>query len=190
MINNKWKHGKVHFKLDDVDPVLLSSPGIKPASIILDPEVGPEIVLLVTENKTQLEAFRHRDIANFWMKSGLVNTSYGPVCWLFFYFPDPVTGENVVYENVVNPKDHKHVKIYEQLASQEYWHVVIADTTGEVVNFFEFPNHYGLAKSLDQAKDICSTMEVSDFMLAKTEYENNYSIDELMPLQSPSGGKT
>lgn len=182
MINNKWKHGKVHFRLGDVDPDLSSSPGIKPVSIILDPEVGPEIVLLVTENKTQLEAFRHRDIANFWMKSGLVNTSYGPVCWLLFYFPDPVTGENVVYENVVNPKDHRHLKIYEQLASQEYWHVVIADTTRAVVNFFEFPNHYGLAKSLDQVKDICSTMGASDFLLAKAEYEKKYSIDDLMPL--------
>ncbi len=58
------------------------------------------------------------------------------------------------------------------------------------MNFFEFPNNYGLAKSLDQVKDICSIMEVSDFMLAKAEYEKKYSIDELISLQLPSRKRT
>jgi hypothetical protein len=114
------------------------------------------------------------------MKSGLVNTSYGPVCFLLFYFPSPATGQRVTYENIVNPKDKQQVSIYIQLAEQKYWHVVITDNNGEVLNFFEFPNIYGLADTLKQVQQVCAELHVSNFMAAKVEYEATYSIEELL----------
>ncbi len=182
MLNNKWKHGKVHFELPQMPLPLTASPGIKPISVILDMDIGPEIVLLITEPRDKIDEFEGRNITSFMMKSGLVNTSFGPVYWLVFYFPDPVTGRKVTYENTVNPKDEQQVSIYEQLSSQEYWHVVMADDTGEVVNFFEFPNSYGLSDALQQVQNVCSEMQVTDFMAAKGEYESRYSIDELLEI--------
>ncbi len=182
MLNNKWKHGRVHFELPELPPILISSAGIKAISVVIDNRVGEEIVLLITEPRQNLKEFEGRDLTSFMLKVGLINTSYGPVCFLLFYFPDPLTGAQVTYENTVNPKDHQHLSTYKQLSDQEYWHVVIANDAGEIVNFFEFPNEYGLKETLDRVESICEKMEDSDFMAAKAEYENKYSIDQLLAM--------
>jgi hypothetical protein len=182
MLDNKWKHGRVHFELSQLPPILIASPGIKPISAILDSSIGEEVVLLITEPKNKVREFKGRNITKFMLKAGLINTSYGPVCFLLFYFPDPLTGEQVTYENSINPKDYQQLSVFEQLSGQQYWHVVIADDTGEVVNFFEFPNGYGLSDTLKQVENVCENMQVTDFMAAKAEYENKYSIDQLLAM--------
>jgi hypothetical protein len=179
-MDNKWKHGKVYFELPQLPAMLIASPGIKPISVVLDDDVGEEIILLITEPKDKVKEFGGRNITRFMLKAGLVNTSFGPICFLLFYFQDPLTGAQVTYENTINPKDYQQRSIYEQLSSQRYWHVVIADDSGEVVNFFEFPNEYSLDKTLEQVSNVCKNMHVTDFMSAKAEYENRYSIDQLL----------
>ena len=181
-MDNKWRHGKVHFELPPLPPTLINSPGIKPIPVVLDNDVGQEIVLLVTEPKETAKEFVGRDITRFILKAGLINTSFGPVCFVLFNFPNPLTGAQVTYENTINPKDHQQLSIYEQLSSQKYWHVVIADDSGEVVNFFEFPNEYGLDDTLEQVGNACRNMQVTDFMSAKAEYEFRYSIDQLLEM--------
>ena len=57
---------------------------------------------------------------------------------------------------------------------------VIADDSGEVTNFFEFPNEYGLGETLQQVGNVCENMQVTDFMSAKAEYESKYSIEQLL----------
>jgi len=151
-------------------------------SAVLDAHIGPEILLLITETKDKIGEFEGTDISRLNMKAGLVNTSFGPVFWILYHFPDPVTGEKVVYENTINPKNTQQVSIYKQLLSQKFWHAIMADDTGNVVNFFEFPNNYGLSGTLDQVQEVCSRMQVTDFMAAKAEYENSYSIDELLEM--------
>lgn len=182
MLDNKWKHGKVNFELPELPPLLISSEGIKPILVVIDDEVGGEIALLITEPRKKVKEFEGRDITRLMLKVGLVNTSYGPVCFLLFYFPDPLTGAQVTYESTVNPKDSQQLLIYKQLSDQEYWHVIIADNTGEVVSFFEFPNEYDLKETLDQIESVCEKTVTSDFMAAKAEYENTYSIDQLLAM--------
>ena len=180
MLKNKWRHGKVCFELPPLPSAVLSSPGIKPLSVVIDVSVGREVILLITEPRPQIEEFEGRDITGFWMKSGLVNTSYGPVYWLLFYFPNLRDNGRVAYEKMVNPKDPNHLSIYEALAKQQYWHVIMADDSGKVVNFFEFKNNYGLAEALIQVANVCMDRTVTDFMAAKQEYQNTYSIDTLI----------
>ena len=181
-MDNKWSLGKVHFELPHLPPILIAEPGIKPISVILDHDIGQEIVLLITEPKNKVKEFEGRNITRFMLKAGLVNTSFGPVCFLLFYFPDPLTGAQVTYENTINPKDSQQLLIYEQLSNQRYWHVVIADDSGGVVNFFEFPNEYGLDSTLEQINNACENIQVTDFMSAKVEYENRYSIEQLLAM--------
>ena len=181
-MNNKWRHGKVHFDLSPLPPILIASSGIMPISVVLDSDVGQEIVLLVTEPRDKVKEYEGRDITRFMLKAGLVNTSFGPVCFLLFYFPDPLTGAQVTYENTINPKDRQQLAIYEQLSRQRYWHVIIADDLGEVTNFFEFPNEYGLGETLQQVDNACENMQVTDFMSAKSEYESRYSIEQLLEI--------
>jgi len=182
MLDNKWKHGKVLLELPPLRPATITTPGLKPISCILDNNVGQEIILLITEPRDKVEEFEGLDITRFNTKVGLVNTSYGPVCWLLFYFSTPLNGGKVTYENTINPKNLNQLSIYKLLSSQKYWHVIIADDSGSVVNFFEFPNEYDLLETLEQIESVTSNMQVTDFMAAKAEYESKYSIEQLLAM--------
>jgi len=74
------------------------------------------------------------------------------------------------------------LNICNRFSIQKYWHVVIADDAGEVVNFFEFPNEYGLMETLNQIEDVCKNMEISNYTVAKEEYEQQYSIEQLLEM--------
>lgn len=50
------------------------------------------------------------------------------------------------------------------------------------MNFFEFPNEYGLKEKLDRIESICEKIEACDFIAAKAEYENTYSINQLLTM--------
>lgn len=180
MLRNKWNHGIVEFVLPPLSPIILQSSGLKPISMIVDERVGPEIVLLISEARAQANQFKGRQITGFFTKCGLANTSFGPIFWMFFYFPDPVTGQRVIYATVANPKDEEQLTVYEQIAMQEYWHIVIADDRGDVINFFEFPNVYGLSEALEDVRHTCFALDVSDFHEAKAEYQKKFSIDALL----------
>jgi hypothetical protein len=182
MLDNKWKHGKVHLELSQLPAILFAPPGIKAIPAVLDSSIGEETVLLLTEAKNEVSEFEGRNITRFTLKAGWVYTSYGPVLFFLFYFPNPITGNQVTYEISINPKDYKQLAIYERLSRQKYWHVVIADETGEVVNFFEFPNEYGLSETLQQVTSVCEKMQATDFMAAKAEYEIKYSVDQLLEM--------
>jgi len=182
MLDNKWTHGKVKFSLDELPSIFFSSPGIKAISTTIDNNIGEEITLLITESKYNVREFEGKDITKFMQKAGLVNTSHGPVCFFLYYFPDPLTGAQVTYENTLNPKDDQQLYLYKKLSKQKYWHVIIADDERNVVNFFEFQNVYNLADTLIQIESVCGNMQVSDFMSAKAEYENNYSIERLLAM--------
>jgi hypothetical protein len=181
-MDNKWSNGKVVFELPHSLHRLLAAIGIKPIALILDETIGPEIVLLITEPEEQSKEFEGRDITSFHLKAGLANTSYGPVFWLLFYFPSPSTGEQTTYECVVNPKDEQHLSYFRRLADQKYWHVVIATVEGEVINFFEFPNQYGLSETLQSINEVCVDRQMTDFEAAKSEYQAKFSIDALLKM--------
>jgi len=182
MRDNTWRNGNVKFQLSSLPSILLERSGLKPLSVVLDEQVGAEIVLLVTEPEGQVNDFQGIDAIDFFVKSGLVSTTYGPVFWLLFIFSEPNTNEKITYENVVNPKNLQQMSIYWRLAEQKYWHVVIADEQGKVVNFFEFQNTYGLSDIIQQVQKACAELDVSDFLAAKSEYECEYSVEELLEM--------
>ncbi|MDE0034488.1 MAG: hypothetical protein OXU75_15330 [Deltaproteobacteria bacterium] len=180
MLDNKWEHGKVRLELPALPAALISLPGIKPVAAVLDDTVGREIVLLITEPEDKTREFEGIKITEFRLSAGLAKTSYGPVCFMLFCFPNPGTGARVVYENTINPKNQRQLHLYKVLSNQTYWHVIIATDTGDVVNFFEFPNDYGLRETLERVESVCEKLEVSDFDAAKAEYERTYTIDQLL----------
>ncbi len=180
MLDNKWRNGLVKIILPSLPPEVLAHSGLKPWPLILDSRVGEEIVLLIMEPEELIREFKGLDIARFFTKYGMVNTSYGPVYWILFYFRNPTTGQTTTYEYVVNPKDEDHLSIVRHLASQKYWHIVFADQLGAVVNFMEFKNSYGLSDALTKVEEVCKKMKLTDFLAAKAEYERTYSIEELL----------
>ncbi|HET6555716.1 MAG TPA: hypothetical protein VFG54_00285 [Prolixibacteraceae bacterium] len=179
MFDNKWNHGKVHLDLSFLQHIYIDTKGIKPVRLILDSKVGEEMVLLISESKRNAQDYHRLTNVSLNTKVGLVHTSYGPVCFLLFYFPY-LPGGQATYENIINPKDFNQIAIYERLGLQKYWHVIIADDVGNVVNFLELSNTFGLFETLQEVKGVCSNMKVTDFMAAKSEYMNEHTIEELL----------
>ncbi len=182
MLDNKWRHGKTKLILPPLPEEILLSPGIKLMPCVLDAKVGEEMVLLITEPEELAKEYEGLKSMSFFSKSGLANTSFGPVYWILFYSPNTNTGQMAIYENIINPKNRNQMNKFKQLAEQKYWHVVIANEVGRVVNFFEFENIYGLSDALKQVDNVCAKMVVTDFMAAKAEYEMKYSAEELLEL--------
>jgi len=173
LLKNKWTHGKVLFELPELPFDLKNSSGIKPISVTLDNRIGEEVVLLITEPLNQIKNFEGVEVSDFMLKAGLVNTSFGPVCFLLYFFPDPHTGEQVTYENTINPKNQEQLFTFEKLANQEYWHVIAAD---------DFANTFGLKETLAQVQNVCKNLQVTNFLSAKAEYEAKYSVESLLAM--------
>lgn len=182
MLNNKWLHGNVTFEFPDLHPRILSSFGIKPVPFVLDPDVGQEIVLFITERNQNMHEFQERDNLRLETKAGLVNTSYGPVMFLLFIIPDPIDGNDVVHENSIDPTNPAQLATYWKLSNQQYWHLIMMDNQANVHNFYEFENQYGLGHTLSQVQDVVKDMRSIDFLAAKAEYESKYSVAQLLSL--------
>jgi hypothetical protein len=85
MRKNKWTGGEQTFVLPPLDRRLLEMTGLKLYPLVLDHRSAAEVVLLITEQPNDLQGFRGRDITGLWVKSGMANTSFGPVAlqsWL------------------------------------------------------------------------------------------------------------
>lgn len=186
IMDNKWTNGITHIDASHLPADLIVPSGIKVVPAVLDVDIGEEIILLITEPKYQIADFKDRNITRLDLQTGVVRTSFGPICFLLFSFPDPRTGSKIVYESAINPTDERHLSIYKQLSVQTHWHVILATTQGDTVNFFEFPDKYELGKALDQVVCACSGMMVVDFVQAKREYEAKYPIERLLSMSAPN----
>ncbi len=177
MLSNKWDED---VEVPQLPEELIQAPGLKPVTVILNEEIGEEIIFLVTEPEALARKFTTNNVKKFMIKSGLVNTSQGPVCFILFYFPNPETGEELIYENIVNPHNSEQMNYYRQLANHEFWHLIISDENGEVTNISEFKNNYGLDEAMNEIEKAAKNYKLTDFEAAKEEYEQTYTIDRLM----------
>jgi heat shock protein HspQ len=179
MFDNKWKDGNVELELSQLPGNLFNTPLIKPIQLFKKGSSDTEIMLLHTLEKKDAKKFIDKDIS-IDVKSGVIYTSYGPVCFILFSIPDPDTDNVYTYENTINPKKNDELSVYKRLADQKYWHLIVADKEKNVVTFFEFSNENSLKESLDQIENACKDLEVTDFKAAKKEYENKYTVEQLL----------
>lgn len=156
MINNKWNKGEVLLKLPPLPPAYTKNTGIKPIELVLDQDIGSEMILLVLEREDDLLGYKNNFEKKLDIKVGALNTSFGPICFMLFIMPDPTHGGKVTYENTINVKDQGQLNIYKKLANQIYWHVVIANMNGSVRGFIEFDNNYGLSNMLNSIENACN----------------------------------
>jgi hypothetical protein len=180
-LHNKWSHGKTRFAVSL--PLYVSgAEGILPFRMIIDPQVGSEIALLLFDRTPfiyELAKVRPFDLI---IKTGLVHTSHGPLCFLLFYVPDPRRPGQVytAIEAHVNPLDVQHLVMWRDLARQSHWHLILVGANDEVVDFFEFENTFELGKTLDQIEAISPPVVSGSFDEAKIEFGATYTIEDLL----------
>jgi hypothetical protein len=181
MQNTKYTLGRGHFTMDSFPQELDHTNGIIPRPVISDLIVGEEIGLFWLDRTPFIHELAKIRPFQFFLKSGLFRSDFGPLMWMLFHVPNP-NGKFQPFASVeyhLNPFAADQVALWRRLANQTHWHLTLLAAGNEVADVFEFENDYGLDNSLNILEEVCEEMTVTDFMLAKKEFWNTYSIDEL-----------
>ncbi len=180
-LNNKLS-GNSHFVLGPT-PLVDAVPesGILPMPAVLENRIGTEMVLLWVDKTPFIHDLAGLRPFTFYLKTGLVGTSHGPVMFLLFYVLTPGRPGTpfAMVDYHVDPFNPSMIATWRDLARQTYWHLVLVDGHGTVLGLLEFPNIYGLGESLDEAMSVCSEMFHGDFWAAKDEFCATYSLGKL-----------
>lgn len=177
-IQNKWSQGKVRFEFLSFKEVY---DGIMPYRAILDEKIGQETVLFLKDTTDFIYKLASVKPFTLMTKSGLVNSDYGPLLFVLFYVKNPnnETEPFWMFDLHLNPFDEDHLKPFYELSEQSHIHVFLLDNKNEQVNFFEFENTFNFDETLKMMKEACRGMMCKDFLLAKKELCDNYSLEDL-----------
>src|SRR5450631_1858779 len=97
---NQFRHGKWHFELAETSLSPIGMAGARFEKTTLDEEIGPEVVLMLTDPT----AFAHelkRERFALRLKSGVAQTSVGPVLFLLWWIPPVTNGKPfALYEQI------------------------------------------------------------------------------------------
>jgi hypothetical protein len=184
---NKWLGGFGTFEIpvSALPEGLLAQRGIVPWGLTLSTEIGIEVVLLLIQDDETCAELEGVEIVRMNLKTGLCQTSFGPVFWLLFQLLDPARpGEFITFEYPVNLSDGQIVTALQDLAAQDYWHLFLLDPTGQVRKFVEFRNSFELGRGLEASLGYLAANPGLRFDAARSEYERLYSIEDL--LDAPS----
>jgi hypothetical protein len=184
MLNNQWTHGKTHFVLPPLPPEIRVAEGIIPWRLALDPNVGSEMVLLLLDRTpfvNDLAKIRPFDLR---LKTGLVRTSHGPLCFLLFYVPNPMRpgAVYIALDAHVNPFNPQHLVTWRDLARQSHWHLILVGANDKLVDLFEFKNTFDVGQTLDRIKSLSSSMVEGDFDQAKAEFAATHTVEYLLQM--------
>lgn len=155
--------------------------GLMPLPAIIDSTVGEEVALYWIDHTPFVHELAAIRPFQFFLRSGLFRSDHGPLMWMLFYVPNPA-GNPQPFASVechVNPFEPSQVALWRSLANQTHWHLTLLGAGNEVEDFFEFENRYGLAEALDTMDEACRGMHVTDFMRAKQEFWDRYTMDDL-----------
>lgn len=179
--NTKYTLGKGRFEMDLFPPEYDQVNALVPRPVIMDLTVGDEIALYWLDRTPfiyELAAIRPFRLS---MCSGLFRSDFGPLIWLLFYVKN-TAGESQPFASMechLNPAAPGQMEMWRRLANQTHWHLTLLGAGNEVADFFEFENCYGLGDALDMMDDACLSMPVIDFMRAKQQFLDRYSMDDL-----------
>jgi hypothetical protein len=181
LLQNRWAQGKVHFEISSLPQRLMEAEGIIPFEVMLDPDVGPETALLLLDPTPSIQNLARMRSPTFNLKAGVVRTSECPLLFLLFYFLDPADPDKLYagYDNHVNPFNPHQMNVYRKLARQTHWHLILVGASGKLVDLYEFENIYNLEGTLNFTEQACAGMACGSFDLAKEEFLQKYSIEDL-----------
>lgn len=181
-INTKWPGDEACFDFSDLPAPLHTAEGIGPVPMVLDDRIGPEVALLLFDRTDFIFRLAAVEPFNLMMKSGVVQTNFGPLMFLLFWVPNPDAPDESItaIDCHINPLDFASVQPWRDLARQSHWHLFLVDADQTQRGFFEFENVYGLDDALERAVDVCAGMVCVDFDLAKKEFCELYDIPSLL----------
>jgi hypothetical protein len=154
--------------------------GVLFEEVTLDEHIGPEAVaLLIEPEPNELVAKGTLDLN---LKAGIAATTYGPVLFLIWWIPPIVNGQPIAfYQQVMNPLYAATSEVLRRVAERTHLHVILTDSSGQVVTIFEYHNSFGfddIRVAVDGAR--VAWRGLGDFAAAKYAYQAQYEIDDIL----------
>lgn len=167
-MNNKFRFGgKRHFVNEKVAAATFQV-GIHFEISTLDPEIGQEVVLVLTENRGFLNQLRQPGPFQLRLNAGAVNTSGGPIIFMLWWFPPLINNRPFAgYELLQNPQ---YAGLLELASKQTNLHLVILDERQEIFDIVEFENTYELWRLVEIASQIRPKLYSYDFDRARKAF--------------------
>ncbi len=146
------------------------------------PEVGPEVILILRESRTFLTELRKQEPYQLRLNAGIVKTSAGPIVFLLWWFPPLIDGKPFAgYELLVSPKPGPSgTDLLKRAALQTHLHLVILDEHQEVFAVLEFDNAYGFGPLVAATEKIDPLPAGYDFVRAKEAFLREIPQDSLL----------
>jgi hypothetical protein len=142
--------------------------GVRLDTRTLDPEIGPEVVLIFTENRGFLNELGQQGPFQLRLNAGAVNTSAGPILFMLWWFPPLVNKRPFAgYELLVNPG---RTGLLELASRQTHLQLVILDEKQQVFDVVEFTNTYELGRLVEIASQISPQLDRYDFDRARKAF--------------------
>ncbi len=179
--NTKHSNEVRHFEVNAFPPQLAAAEGLMPLPVVVDFAVGEEIVFFWIDRT----AFVHELAAvrpfQFFLNFGLFRSDYGPLAWMLFFVPNPISPSLpfASVECILNPFEPSQVALWRRLSNQTHWHLTLLGEGDAVADFFEFENSYNLTDSLDAMEAACSGMPAGDFVRARQQFWDRYTLEDL-----------
>ena len=169
------------FEVDDFPPAFDALDGLVPMSVTIDLTVGEEVALYWLDRTPFIRYLARIRPFQFFLRSGLYRSDFGPLMWLLFYVrnPQPQPQPFASVECHINPSDSKQVALWRRLANQSHWHLTLLGAGNEVADFFEFENTFQMHEALDTMEQACRGMRVIDFLAAKQQFWDTFTMEDL-----------
>ena len=188
VLNNKLTR-KAHFVLAEC-PVfdLVPESGVLPMPAILEDRIGSEMVLLLIDKTPFIYTLAKVKPFDLMLKTGMVETLHGPVAFLLFYVPNAASPNDpyFAHDHHLDPFNPGMMATWRDVARQSHWHLILVDANREVQDVLEFGNVYGLSEALTAMTNAVGNLQPGDFALAKQEFCDQYSLQDLLNLDAPS----
>ena len=182
--NNKLTLSKGRFDVEDLPPELEGRSGLVSLPGIVDFTVGEEVCLHWIDRTPFIKEIAAQKPLKFFCHGGIYITSFGPVIWFLFYIPPGSYCEEPLasMEVTINPKDPLQMSLWDRLANQTHVHLVLVGERNQVHGFYEYENNFRIEQTLETYRREFRGFEVTDFIKAKEEFFNRYTLKELYDL--------
>ena len=158
---NKFRlGGKRHFVNEGLLPASTQA-GVRFVTTTLDPEIGAEVALVLTETREFLNQLRQQGPFQLRLNAGARNTSAGPILFMLWWFPPLVNKRPFAgYELLANPAGPGLLGL---ASKQTHLHLVILDDKQQIFDVVEFENNYELGRLVEIASQIRPQLDGYDF---------------------------
>jgi hypothetical protein len=179
---NKWTKGERHLIRQPLPADMLGITGCRLDRGIIDDNVGSEVFVTILEGSDFSQKLVAIEPLTFFCKTGMGNMDKGLIIFLVFsVFND--SERLAAYEMFLNPFETGAIDLLTDLARQSHIKVLLHDSDcDEIRGFYEFENNLSIDKFVDSVNLITRGRSPGDFELAKSEFMDRYSLEDMLEL--------